>query len=230
MTMAQRRPNKWERMPDEGKKPWAAFLVFLRLGPDRSLERAYNEHMGRPPGAGRASGRWNKWMADWAWQSRATAWDAHLDSESRRGLVLTATENARTRVRNITNVQNAAMLIVGKADLANLDSTEARKLLPVALRALEETAESLREEFGVAARPTTSRELVVTGELVGGQLTVDDFDDDELLKRIAAREQGYDDDVEGEVNGRGEFVPVAGTVSINPPSPSQGSQDSYGIR
>ena len=217
-------------MPEEGAKPWAAFLLFRNMGPDRSLDKAYCVAMGRDAGSSKASGRWNVWNSKWAWNGRARDFDAHIERESMRGLVLTATENARTRVRNITNVQNAAMLIVGKADLANLDSTEARKLLPVALRALEETAESLREEFGVAARPTTSRELVVTGELTGGQLTVDDFDDDELLTRLAAREQGYDDDVEGEVNGRGKFIPVAGTVSINPSSTPQGSQDAHGIR
>jgi hypothetical protein len=205
-------------MPDEGAKPWAAFLTYLRLGPERSLDKAYNEAMGRPEGSSRASGRWNIWNSEWAWGVRAKAHDAHIEREATRGLVTTATENKRTRVRNITGAQNAAMLIIGKADLASLDKTEARKLLPVALRALEETAESLREEFGVAARPTTSRELIVTGQVDGGIVPVEDFDDDELLTRIAAREQGFDDDTEGEVNGRGEFIPVRGTVSIDSPS------------
>ena len=131
-----------------------------------------------------------------------------MEREAQKGLVASGIENARTRVRNITNVQNAAMVIIGKADLANLDSTEARKLLPIALRALDETAESLREEFGVAARPTTSRELIVTGEMEGGIAAIEDFDDDELLTKIAAREQGFGDDVEGDINGRGEFIPA----------------------
>ena len=200
-------------MPDEGSKPWAAFLIFRNMGPDRSLDKAYCEAMGREPGSSRASGRWNIWNSDWAWGARAREWDAHIEREAVRGLAHTATENKRTRIRNITNVQNSAMLILHKADLANLDSTEARKLLPIALRALDETAESLREEFGVAARPTTSRELVVTGELEAGVLTADDFDDDELLTRIAAREQGYDDSVEGEVNGAGVFVPTRAAIS-----------------
>lgn len=205
-------------MPDEGAKPWAAFLTFLRLGPDRSLDKAYCEAMGRPPGSSRASGRWNAWNSAWAWRARAAAWDAHLERESQRGLVASGIENARTRVRNITNVQNAAMVIIGKADLANLDSTEARKLLPIALRALDETAESLREEFGVAARPTTSRELIVTGEMESGIAAVEDFDDDELLTKIAAREQGFGGDVEGDINGRGEFIPARATISEHPPS------------
>lgn len=214
--MQQLKPQRWEQMPDEGAKPWAAFLIYRNMGINRSVDKAYCVSMGRAEGSSRASGRWNVWNSTWAWHSRAAAFDAHLEQEAVRGLAGTATENKRTRIRNITNVQNSAMLILHKADLANLDSTEARKLLPLALRALDETAESLREEFGVAARPTTSRELIVTGEIEGGVLTPDDFDDDELLTRIAAREQGYDDSVEGTVNGRGEFIPTPRAVSEHP--------------
>lgn len=223
MTQQLRRPDRWERMPDEGAKPWAAFLIYRNMGVDRSIDKAYCLAMGREPGSSRASGRWNLWNSQWAWRARAEAFDAHLEKEAVRGLAHTATENKRTRIRNITNVQNSAMLILHKADLANLDSTEARKLLPLALRALDETAESLREEFGVAARPTTSRELHVTGELANGVVSVEDFDDDEILTRLAAREQGYGDDVEGEVNGAGVFVPTRGAISEHSTGSPQGS-------
>lgn len=179
-------------MPNEHARAYAAFHVYMTMGVGRSLDKAYRLFMGEPQeSTKRASGRWHQWSATWAWESRANAWDDFLSAETRRSLVQGEAENARTRIRNLTNAQNMAMLILGRADIPNLHSTDARNLLTEALRALEMTAESLREEFGVPTRATTNRELQVTADM-GGLANIRDLDTDQLIMGVLAEAQGID--------------------------------------
>lgn len=195
-------------MPNEHARAYAAFMFYLQMGVERSLDKAYRLFMAEPQGSDkRASGRWGMWSRDWGWESRANAWDDFMAAETRRGLAQTDSENAKIRVRNLTNAQNLAMVIFGKAELGNLSTTDARNLLPQALRALEITAESLREEFGVGARPTTDRSLQVVAD-VGGIGNIRDLDTDQLIKGILAESQGIDiDDLDKyRISGQGALV------------------------
>lgn len=211
MTLAKNEPQKWERMPNEGPKPWAAFNVYLQLGTERTVDLVWKMISGEPIESTRgASGRFTHWASTWGWVRRANAWDDYLAAASRRAMIQQTGENAKIRIRNLTQAQNAAMLILQKADLGNLDSTEARNLLPHATRVLEITAESLREEFGVGARPTTSRELTVTADLSGIR-RVEDFDDEELILRILADAAGFPEGTDlsrYRVNGHGAIVRI----------------------
>ena len=221
LTLATTNPQKWERMPSEGPKPWAAFNVYLQLGPERTVDLTWKLITGEPlESVRRATGRFQTWAATWGWLSRAHAWDEFLAAEARRAMIQQTEENARIRIRNLTNTQNQMMLVLKQADLGNLDSTEARKLLPQVVRALEMTAESLREEFGVGARPT--RGLQVVADL-GGIRRVEDFDDDELLLSILAEKAGLPEGTDlsrYRINGKGTLV------RIEESSPSQ----SNGVR
>ena len=201
-------PQKWERMPNEHPRAFASFMVYLQLGVDRSIDKAYRMATGEPQGSTkRASGRWRTWASDWGWMSRAGAWDDFLASETRRGMMQVDIENAKIRIRNLTNAQNLAMVILGKVDASNLSPTDARNILPQALRALEMTVDSLREEFGVGARPTTDRSLQVTAD-VSGTENIKDLDTDTLIKGILAEAQGIDIDTldEYRVSGQGSLV------------------------
>lgn len=210
MTLTTTEPQKWERMPSEGPKPWAAFNVYLRLGPERTVDLVWKMMSGEPLESDRrASGRYGTWASTWMWLARANAWDDFLAAEARRAMVQQSEENARIRIRNLTYALNQAMVIIQRADLASLGSTEARKLLPHASRALEITAESLREEFGVAARPTTNRDFSVTADL--GIRRVEDFDDDELLLSILAEKAGLPEGTDltrYRINGKGTLVRI----------------------
>ena len=211
MTMAvSKDPDKWERMPSEGSKPWAAFNVYLQLGPDRTVDQTWRIVAGEPlESVRRATGRYQTWAAKWGWLARALAWDEYLASQARQAMIQTAEENARIRVRNLTQMMNQAMVIIQRADLKSLSNTEARKLLPQASRALEIGAESLREEFGVKARPTTSRDLSMHVEATTGIRSDEDLDNAQLLKRILADDAGIP---EGEdlsryrINGKGSLT------------------------
>ena len=187
-------PQKWERMPGEHVRAYAAFMIYLRLGVERSLDKAYRLHMGEPQeSTKRASGRWGAWSVNHGWESRAAAWDDFMAAETRRGMIQVESENAKTRIRNLTNAQNLAMVMLGKMEAQTLSPTDARNLLPHALRALEMTADSLREEFGVGARPTTERSLQVTAD-VSGVENIRDLDTADLVKRMLGEAAGIDPD------------------------------------
>jgi len=209
MTLA-RLPDKWERMTDESTKAYLAFNTYLQLGPDRSVDAAYRLAMNEPAGSSkRASGRWTKWANTYGWVARAAAWDEFVAAEARRGLLKTAEENQIHRVRQLTNTMNLGMAILGKADINSLSPNDARKLLPTALRAIEMASESLREEFGVDARPTTNRELSVHADL--GAKGDEALDQESLLALIVRDELGAGaNPSEFRVNGAGKVVPIEG--------------------
>ena len=216
-----RDPEKWERMPDEGPKPWAAFNVYLQLGPNRTVDQTWRLMSGEPlESVRRATGRYQTWASKWGWLARSLAWDEYIAAEARRAMIQTAEENARIRVRNLTGAQTQAMVIIQRADLKSLSNTEARKLLPDALRALEVTAESLREEFGVGARPTSSRDFSLSVEAQTGIRSDLDLDQDQLLKRILADAAGLPENEDlsrYRINGKGSLtrLPEGGSAEPN---------------
>jgi hypothetical protein len=66
----------WGRQPDESRKAFAAFLVFLSLGPGRSLSQASRIHHSNGAVKRGASGTIRKWAKDFHWNVRAAAYDA----------------------------------------------------------------------------------------------------------------------------------------------------------
>lgn len=201
-------PEKWERMPSEGSKPWAAFNVYLQLGRDRTVDLTWRMTTGQPPNSvKRATGGFQKWASTWAWLPRAAAWDEFLAAEARRAMIQVAEENARIRIKTLTTTLDGAMIILEQADLKALSNTEARKLLPTALRALEIATGSLREEFGVGARPTTHRDFSLRVE--AGIRSDEELDTNQLLKRILADAAGIPEDEDLEryrFNGQGSLT------------------------
>jgi len=209
MTVAKE-PEKWERMPSEGPKPWAAFNVYLQLGPERAVDDVYRRVKGEPAGSTlQASGRFKVWASKFGWLVRALAWDEYLAAQARQAMIHTAEENARLRVLHLSQTMNQAMVIIQRADLKSLSNTEARKLLPTALRALEIGAESLREEFGVGSRPTTNREFALHVEAKTGIRSDEDLTHDELLKRVLADAAGLpenEDLARYRIDGKGSLT------------------------
>ena len=212
---AAKPPKQWERMPDESTKAYAAFNTYLQLGPNRSLDEAYCAATEKPQGSTRVSGQWRDWSSQFRWFARATAWDSHIAEAERNSIQDQAEDNARERVKALRGVLGQGIQIISRARLETLSTSEARQLLPQAIKAIELATDGLREEFGTPSRPTTERSLQITGDLGSvGAVEIEAFDDKELLTRIAAKEQGiltdgFDPNAY-EVNGRGELIPIEG--------------------
>jgi hypothetical protein len=71
-------PSAFAPLAGESPRAFAAFVAYRDLGPGRSAAEAYRQRAGRA-GAKQASGRWNAWAAQFSWQARAAAHDAHLE-------------------------------------------------------------------------------------------------------------------------------------------------------
>jgi hypothetical protein len=85
-------PRAWDRLPGEPARAYAAFTLWLSLGPERTLSaaaeaarKASAEGRGRPPRA-KTLGNWAR---RWRWEERAAAWDAE---QARRRLAIAARE------------------------------------------------------------------------------------------------------------------------------------------
>jgi hypothetical protein len=67
----------FDQQRGESAQAFAAFRTYRDLGPDRSLDAAFQQRGGRRAGGKRASGRWCSWSARWEWVKRAAAFDQH---------------------------------------------------------------------------------------------------------------------------------------------------------
>jgi hypothetical protein len=76
-----RRP--WEQRPNEGVQPFAAFVVFLQMGPRRSYRTLAMK-------LGRQNSQISEWGRKFAWCERALAWDDEIwktRNEERRNAI-----------------------------------------------------------------------------------------------------------------------------------------------
>jgi hypothetical protein len=90
----------WEMMPREPSNAFAAYLLYQRLGPERSLERVRQEiGKGSVEGLTAKSKRWvETWSSRWGWVARARAWEAHeaaLKQAAQERLVIEAEEQIK---------------------------------------------------------------------------------------------------------------------------------------
>jgi len=86
--------HPWERQEGESPKAFDAFECYRTLGPDRSLQAAWEKHYTRPgtllarqrKGKEQASqfpGYWGAWATKWRWTERAAAWDEEVAALAR---------------------------------------------------------------------------------------------------------------------------------------------------
>ena len=74
MTDTQRR---WDRLPTETPKSYAAFLAYVALGARRSIREALRQNSGETAVSGKLR-TWEGWSSKNAWVSRANARDEWL--------------------------------------------------------------------------------------------------------------------------------------------------------
>ncbi|MDW8068581.1 MAG: hypothetical protein RML46_06690 [Anaerolineae bacterium] len=63
----------WDRQVGERTEWYLRFLTFLKLGPSRSVERAYRVWVGREDVP--VDPAWEEMARIWRWEERARAWD-----------------------------------------------------------------------------------------------------------------------------------------------------------
>lgn len=78
----------WDQLPDEPDRAYAWFLVYLNLGPGRSIEKAYQSAIASNRVKSRASGQWSYYSSVYTWEARANAFDIETISEHGRDVVV----------------------------------------------------------------------------------------------------------------------------------------------
>jgi hypothetical protein len=86
--------HDWERQEGESAKAFAAFECYRMLGPERTLQAAWERHYARPgrlrertrrgrEEAGQVVGHVRRWYKRWRWLERAAAWDEEVAALAR---------------------------------------------------------------------------------------------------------------------------------------------------
>ncbi len=183
----------WERQPDESAKAFAAFECYRMLGPDRSLQAAWEKHYARPgtlrartrkgrEEAGLVVGYFRRWYKRWRWAERAAAWeeevtalarDQELDRELKARL---AEQEEELRQRKLMREEARAARAVARrllrrlmqgVEAGQLESLSVSALLPhlQKISALLETGQKLDRLY--AGEPTeVTRQEIDLQELV----------------------------------------------------------------
>lgn len=71
----------YEPIPGETHKAWLAFCTYRDIGHSRSLDKAWQEMMGKN---GRHARHWARWSSKNHWVSRCQAYDNAVMKEARR--------------------------------------------------------------------------------------------------------------------------------------------------
>jgi hypothetical protein len=197
----------WNRLPREPAKWYARFEIYLSLGPERSVTLAHlrvcqmrQDATHWTPPAGSKSTWYHKFYA-WQWEARAEAWDehnranlAHRNEERRR-------EERETRIQIITQQLHNVDAALLAAKLNQLETEEARRLLPTLRALLRDMLEQQR--YDLEPLPVYDPIALDEPEIIPFSADVLAAAQKELLDaklfKIPAREEGMRD--EGRVEG-----------------------------
>lgn len=134
--------KKWDQLENEPDRAYARFLVYLHLGPGRSIEKAYqSEENGRKRKS--SSGTWNDDSANYLWVERAAAFDVEKLSE-----------------RGAEVVVNWVQAIIGLSRMA-LEEVESGKHRP-------RNVEQLLEVVNVLSSFITPEVIEASRDMAGG--------------------------------------------------------------
>lgn len=107
----------WEQREDESSKAYAAFMTYLELGPDRSIDKAATASAPQKSRKSRAW-HWQSWSRRFDWVARAGAYDAHLFSER-----IAARDKVREQARQAA-VDAAQEAVLTIADAMRFDHAD----------------------------------------------------------------------------------------------------------
>ena len=156
----------FEQLPKESTKAFAAFSVYLNLGPERSL-RVVGEKLGK------SEGLIERWSSKFDWSSRVQAQEAHLAAVEREATeVMTRTKAAQWLTKREDHRDEewelrSELIVAGRAVLEKFkDGTKGATLGDVA-RAFE-----LASRLGRLASGMATDRTEITGE-DGGPLQIE---------------------------------------------------------
>ena len=161
--------DPWDQRPGEPPGAYAAFLAYLKLGPDRSLEGAAER-------VGLSKSRVRHLSSRWEWGSRAASWEVEAARRQFQALAReeqAALEQQLREARNLRQLARAELLNLAsrsKVDKKQVDEA-VKGLSPADVISLWQTgAAAERAMKQPPARPGQSAELESRLEEVSGRV------------------------------------------------------------
>ncbi len=160
--MPNKREQPWDRQKGESARAFEAFLVYLQMGPERSV-RAVAQKLSK---SYTLAGRWS---STYHWVERCRAWDNYLQQEAKKAAATAVRNMNRRHAQMAAAIQGTAMQALQErgADMVNPNNFAAIVKLAAELERQSLTAElsehdpsgpdqreddpltkSLKEEFG----------------------------------------------------------------------------------
>ncbi len=191
----EERANPWDRRPKEPSRWFERFELYRALGPNRTLQAAFEAYwldQGKARNAiARPGQAWHQAAKKWQWRVRAEAFD---DAERAR---LRATEAERrfdARLRRLAIVEQLREEVVRALALANLSrlsEAEAREMFSSLRIFLKDLLLAERLEYGEATEIVEQPEAAAT---IAGEV-------ERMLEKaygVGDREDSGPEDVDGE--------------------------------
>ena len=97
-----RTEQPWERQKGESPQAFAAFLVYLQMGSDRSI-RATSQKLAK------SRTIIDRWSRTYGWVERCRAWDNYLQQEAKKAAVAEIRKMNRQHIALAQQIQSTAM-------------------------------------------------------------------------------------------------------------------------
>lgn len=114
----------WEQQPGESDKAYRAFCVYLMLGPDRSIDRAFHHSRGTTePQHKRASRVWNEYSTQYDWVKRVSLYDQHVMQQAvQKDAEVTKAILTEARTASLKCVEKIAQQVDKESDIRAVSS------------------------------------------------------------------------------------------------------------
>lgn len=118
----EKKAELWERQPDEGVKPWEAFVIYRDMGPDRSIRKVAQQLK-------KSSTIIGRWSSEWDWQERVAAWEGEQDRLARADQVKKIAEMRRLQAQRGAKMQEKAMEALEQMEIEKLSPADVVRLM-----------------------------------------------------------------------------------------------------
>ena len=144
-------PNKrteqpWERQKGESAHAFEAFLIYLQMGPDRSI-RAVSQKLAK------SIPLIKRWSSTNNWVERCRAWDNHIQHEAKKAAITEVRNMTKRHVTMAQQIQSAAMLALKKM---GSDMVNPKNFAAVVKLAVELERQNLEAEVAAASEDISS--------------------------------------------------------------------------
>lgn len=100
--MPNKREQPWERQKGESARAFEAFLVYLQMGPDRSIQAVSHKLAKSIPLI-------KRWSSENNWVERCRAWDNYLQQEAKKAAVAEVRRMNQRHAKMASAIQATAM-------------------------------------------------------------------------------------------------------------------------